>query len=292
MAFFASRWLTKNWYNNRSEAARESSHDAEEVNVMSSRNIQVFDDVEVLSDEAAKEFVRYARECLAARGRFTVALAGGNTPRRLYELLATKPLRGQVDWSRVDVFWGDERCVTPDDAESNYRMARDAMLTQLPIPPERVHRMEAERADRDEAAREYEATLARVFRISASGEPPAFDLILLGMGPDGHTASLFPETKALDETTRWVVVNYVPKFNTYRMTLTRPVLNRAWEVMFLVAGADKAERLVEVLTGPPDLKRLPSQSIKPVFGKLLWYVDKAAAANLPTSLVQAAEEEG
>ncbi|HTU16933.1 MAG TPA: 6-phosphogluconolactonase, partial [Gemmataceae bacterium] len=216
---------------------------------MPSHTIRTFADVQAVSEAAAQEWVRSTREAVAARGRFTVALSGGSTPKRLYQLLAAEPYRSQVAWDRVEIFWGDERCVPPDHADSNYRMAREAMLAQLPIPAEHVHRIEAERADRDAAARDYEAVLARVFGIAAGGEPPAFDLILLGMGPDGHTASLFPHTQALDETKRWVVANHVPQLNTDRLTLTRPILSRAREVLFLVAGADKAERLVEVLAG-------------------------------------------
>jgi 6-phosphogluconolactonase len=247
------------------------------------RTIRTFANADSLDEEAAREFVDRAREAVAARGRFAVALSGGSTPRRLYQLLAAEPFRAQVDWEGVEMFWGDERCVPPDDSQSNYRMAREAMLAHLPIPAAHIHRMEAERADRDAAARDYEATIGRVFGVAVGSEPPAFDLILLGMGPDGHTASLFPHTKALDETTRWVVANFVPKFNTDRLTLTRPILNRAREVLFLVAGADKAEPLAEVLIGPADPKRLPAQSIQPD-GRLVWFLDRDAAARLPSSL--------
>jgi len=254
---------------------------------MPGRTIRIFADVQALSEAAAHEWVRCSREAVAARGRFTVALSGGSTPKRLYHLLAAEPFRSQIDWGRVEIFWGDERCVPPDHADSNYHMAREAMLAHLPIPTEHVHRIEAERADRDAAAWNYTDVLGRVFKdtVYADGPPPAFDLILLGMGPDGHTASLFPHTKALDETKRWVVANHVPQLNTDRLTLTRPILNRAREVLFLVAGADKAERLVEVLAGPADPKRLPSQSIQPD-GQLVWFVDRAAAARLPSSLAR------
>jgi 6-phosphogluconolactonase len=252
---------------------------------MSSRIIRIFADKEALSEASAHEFVRCAREAIAARGHFTVALSGGSTPKQLYQLLTTEPFRAQVDWGRVEFFWGDERCVPPDHPDSNYRMAREAMLAHLPIPAEHVHRMEAERPDLDAAARDYEAVIAGVFGVSRTAEPPALDLVLLGMGPDGHTASLFPYTKALDETTRWAVPNSVPQLHTTRMTLTRPILNRAREVLFLVAGGDKAERLVEVLAGPADPMRLPSQSIQPV-GQLVWYLDRAAAERLPPSLTR------
>jgi 6-phosphogluconolactonase len=251
---------------------------------MSSRIIRIFADKEALSEAGAREFVRCAGEACAARGRFTVALSGGSTPKRLYQLLAAEPFRSQVDWGRVEIFWGDERCVPPDHPDSNYRMAREAMLEHLPIPAEHIHRMEAERTDRDAAAQDYQDVLARVFYGKSTGpEPPALDLVLLGMGPDGHTASLFPHTDALRETRRWVVANHVPQLNTDRLTMTRPALNRAREVLFLVAGADKTERLVEVLTGPADPIRLPSQSIQPD-GQLLWFLDRAAAERLPPSL--------
>ena len=252
---------------------------------MPARIIRIFPDVDTLNKAAAAEFVRCGREAVAARERFAVALSGGSTPKRLYQLLTTEPYHTQIDWSRVEIFWGDERCVPPDHKDSNYRMAREAMLAHLPIPAEHIHRIEAERSDREAAARDYESAIARVFGVSSGAEPPAFDLILLGMGPDGHTASLFPHTQALDETRRWVVPNHVPQLHTDRLTLTRPILNRARHVLFLVAGADKAERLVEVLVGPDDPKRLPSQSIQPD-GQLLWFVDAAAAALLPPSLAR------
>jgi 6-phosphogluconolactonase len=260
---------------------------APEVHAMTAHTVRVFADAEALSEAAAHEFVRCAREATAARGCFTVALSGGSTPRRLYQFLAEEPFRGQMDWSRTQVFWGDERCVPPDDAQSNYRMAREAMLARLPLPADHVHRLEAERPDKESAARDYQAVLARVFGADPAGPPPAFDLVLLGMGPDGHTASLFPHTQALGETGRWVVVNFVPKFQSDRLTLTRPVLNRAREVLFLVAGADKAAVLAEVLAGPDDPARLPSQSIRPAEGRLVWFLDRAAAARLPQSVTEA-----
>lgn len=251
---------------------------------MSSRAIYVFEGLEALLDAGTREFVRCAREAIVARGRFTVALSGGSTPKPLYQRLSAEPFRSEVDWNRVEIFWGDERCVPPDHLDSNFRMAREAMLDRLPIPKGQIHRIETERADRETAARDYEAVLSRVFGVSVEGEPPAFDLILLGMGPDGHTASLFPGTKALDETVRWVVVNHVPKFNTDRLTMTKPLLNRAREVLFLVAGGDKAEVLAEVLNGPADPIRLPSQTIRPA-GKLVWYVEQSAAGKLDATQV-------
>ena len=157
----------------------------------------------------------------------------------MYELLTEAPYAGAVDWSRVEFFWGDERCVPPDDAESNYRMANEAMLSKLPLSPGQVHRLEAERSDRDQAARDYQVEIARVFGVPPDGPMPSLDLVLLGMGPDGHTASLFPHTAALDEMQRWVVKNFVSKFNTDRLTFTRPLLNQAAHVVFLVAGTTR-----------------------------------------------------
>ncbi len=237
-------------------------------------------DPEAVSRAAADEWVRCARAAVAARGGFTVALSGGSTPRRMLQLLAEPPFREQVDWARLDVFWGDERAVPPDDPDSNYGMARGALLSKVPVPSARVHRMAAERDDRDAAAQDYAAEIARTLGVPPEGEPPAFDLVLLGMGPDGHTASLFPQTAALRETRRWVVRNYVPKFSADRLTLTAPILNRGATILFLVAGADKAPVLQEVLEGPPDPERLPSQLIRPVAGRLVWLVDQAAAARL------------
>jgi 6-phosphogluconolactonase len=250
---------------------------------MTKRQLRIFVDVEAVSQAAAAEFVRCGTDAISRRGRFWVALSGGSTPQRLYRLLSGHPYRDQIDWTKVEVFWGDERCVPPDHKDSNYRMAHQELLERVPIPSSQVHRIQAERADKDSAARDYQNELARVGGVVPSGDPPRFDLILLGMGPDGHTASLFPFTTALKETTRWVVVNFVPKFATDRITMTLPILNRAREALFLVAGTDKAEPLAEVLEGPPQPDKLPSQLIQPGDGPVVWYVDRAAAARLSTA---------
>jgi 6-phosphogluconolactonase len=247
---------------------------------MSTATIRKVEDAEQVSRTAAEEFVRLAREAIGARGRFTVALSGGSTPRRLFEILAEAPFRDQVDWSKVEFFWGDERSVPPDHKDSNYRMANEALLKKITVPAGHIHRLQADREDRDAAACDYQAEIAKTFGVSPEGDPPVFDLVLLGMGPDGHTASLFPSTTALKETQRWVVPNYVPKFSTFRLTLTPRILNRAAQILFLVAGADKAGPLHEVLEGPPDTERLPSQLIRPTTGRLVWLVDKTAAAQL------------
>jgi len=242
----------------------------------STRNIEVLATAAYLFHAAAEEFVGAARAAIGAQGRFTVALSGGSTPKALYSLLASN--YADFVWNRVFLFFGDERHVPPTDAESNYRMVEESLLTKIAIPSENVFRVPAENPDASAAAAEYEAQLRRFFEIK-SGEFPRFDLILLGVGPDGHTASLFPDSAALDEQSRLVVANWVAKFNTHRITLTFPVLNRAAEVMFLASGADKAEMLHQVLEGknaPP----LPSQRVEPSDGKLLWILDEAAASKL------------
>lgn len=244
------------------------------------REIVVVADAAALAAEAAKRFAEAAEAAVGRAGRFTVALAGGSTPRRLYEALAMEPYRSRVPWDRTHVFWGDERAVPPDHPDSNCGMARTALLVRVPIPPRQVHRMAAERADRDAAAREYEAGIAEVFALPPGGEPPAFDLILLGMGADGHTASLFPGTGATRETRRWVVRNHVPTHNADRLTFTLPILNRARVILFLVSGPDKAQALHDVLEGPPDPERLPAQRIRPSGGRVVWLADGPAAAGL------------
>ncbi len=180
-----------------------------------------------------------------------------------------------MDWGRVEVFWGDERCVPPDDKDSNYHMAQEAMLSRLPIPPDRVHRMQAERPDLDAAARDYQAVIARTFGVDAGAPPPAFDLVLLGMGPDGHTASLFPDTTALDETTRWVVVNHVPKFAANRLTMTYPLLNsRSMRCCSSWPAPTRRIGWPRFWKGRPTRSRLPSQRVQPANGLLAWFVDR------------------
>jgi 6-phosphogluconolactonase len=240
------------------------------------REIRLCDDAAALARAAADLFVATAKAAVAARGRVSVALSGGST---LYQLLAGPEYHDQVDWSRTWVFFGDERCVPPTDAESNYRMAREALLFHVPVPATQVFRMRGEAADPDAAARLYEINLRRAFAL-APGELPRFDLILLGMGPDGHTASLFPHTEALRVRDRLVAPNWVEKLGATRLTLTLPAINSAALVVFLVAGADKAAALAAVLNGPPQPEELPSQQVAPRDGRVLWLVDRAAAARL------------
>jgi len=238
--------------------------------------VQVFDDAEAVARGAAERFVELGQAAIDARGCFSVGLAGGSTPKRTYELLASEAYREQINWSKVHIFFGDERCVPPDHSESNYRMANEALISRVSIPPPNVHRING-LGDAVANASLYEDEL-RTFFNPASW--PRFDLVLLGMGDDGHTASLFPGTKALVEPRAWVVANWVEKFGAFRITLTAPAINHAANIAFLVTGATKAERLLEVLRGALDPEKLPSQLIQPLDGSLFWLVDKAAAGRL------------
>ena len=241
--------------------------------------IRQFADPEELSHAAAEAFCRIGRDAVAARGRYDVVLSGGSSPRRTYELLAAE-YREQLTWERVQFFWGDERAVPPRDKNSNFGMARDALLDPLAISREQIHRIEGEREDLDAAAREYQDEIARILVEPPDGPPPAFDLVLLGMGADGHTASLLPGSSALDESERWVVAQHAPSLGADRVTMTPPVFNAARHVLFLVAGRDKAEMLAQVIEGPQDPRRLPAQAIQPAPGDIAWFVDRLAAANL------------
>jgi len=241
--------------------------------------LRIFDNEAALFEAAAEKFVTFGAQAIADRGRFTVALAGGGTPKSLYERLAGDAYRDRIDWSKIEWFFGDERPVDPDDPESNYRMAFAALLGKPMIDPARVHRIVGESERPETAAAEYQKEIARVFGVAADGPPPSFDLVLLGMGSDGHTASLFPFTAALNVRKKWVSANDVPQMSTRRYTLTPLTINAAACVMFLVTGPGKAKTLRDVLNGPPEPKRLPSQMIKPA-GELWWYVDRAAASQL------------
>lgn len=229
---------------------------------------------------AAQTFVSLGAGAIAARGRFVVALSGGSTPRDLYQALCKPELRRQLDWNRVEFFWGDERTVPPEHHESNFRMAHDALLEPLEVAPAHIHRIEAERADVDAAADAYALKVADCFRISLLDPPPQFDLVLLGLGTDGHVASLFPGTRALGVTDRWVAANEVPQLSTTRITMTFPLINRARTVVFLVAGDEKAAALADAIDGRHDRARLPSQRVRPASGHLDWFVDRAAASEL------------
>jgi 6-phosphogluconolactonase len=239
--------------------------------------VQRVDDASALHEAGAAKFASAAVQAIDARSVFRVALAGGSTPKGVYARLAEDVRwRSQVQWGKIQFFWGDERHVGPDHPDSNYRMAREAMLDRLPIDPAHVWRMKGEYEDAARAADEYQRDLRSVFALS-DGQCPRFDLILLGMGADGHTASLFPGTDALRERRRLAVANHVEKLATDRMTLTVPVFNHGIDVLFLVQGPDKAEALKAVLEGPYDPERLPAQLIQPASGRLTWLVDSAAA---------------
>jgi 6-phosphogluconolactonase len=227
---------------------------------------------------AAEEVVRAANEAVAKRGRFSIALSGGSTPKSLYNLLATNA-RNTLPWDRMFFFWGDERHVPPTDPDSNYRMADETMLSKIPVSAANVFRIKAENPDAEAAALAYEQTLQKFFALEA-GQFPRFDLILLGMGPDGHTASLFPGTGALHEKSRLVVANWVEKLKASRFTLTLPVLNSAACVVFLVSGTDKAPALHAVLEGDAPGEQYPAKLVRPTNGKLIWLIDRAAASQL------------
>ena len=240
-------------------------------------DIKVHDDPEAVARAAARRFVQLAAEAIADHGAFSVALAGGSTPKRIYELLATDDeFKDKVPWRDAHVFFGDERTVPHDHADSNFRMAHEALLSRVALPAENIHPMKGT-GDAAANASLYEDDLRAFF---GGEEWPRFDLVMLGMGDDGHTASLFPSTAALAEASAWVVPNWVEKFDTWRITLTAPAINHARHVLFTVTGAAKADRLREVLYGVRDPERLPSQSIQPAAGTLEWFVDKAAAAKL------------
>ncbi len=242
----------------------------------STRTIEVLATAADLYHAAAEEFVRTARAAIGALGRFTVALSGGSTPKALYSLLASN--YSSFAWDRIFLFFGDERHVPPTAPDSNYRMVNESLLTRVAIPAGNVFRVKSENPDAAAAATDYETQLKDFFELEA-GEFPRFDLILLGMGPDGHTASLFPDSAALDEHERRVVANWVAKFNTDRITFTFPMLNHAAAVMFMACGADKANivhQVLETKITPP----LPSQRVQPSDGTLLWLLDEAAAAKL------------
>ena len=242
--------------------------------------LQLEADTGALYRAAAGHFVRRARAAVQARGRFTVALSGGSTPRALYSLLALdQTLRLGVPWDKVFFFWGDERHVPPDHAESNYGMAYAQLLSKVPVPEVNVQRFLGEQPDAELSAQRYERELQAFFQLSP-GQVPRFDLVLLGLGADGHTASLFPGTMAVKESQRLVSANWISELRSHRFTLTIPVFNNAACVIFLVTGADKAPALRSVLEDLPEAAPLPARLIRPQDGELVWLVDRAAAGLL------------
>lgn len=236
--------------------------------------IKIFSNIEELTRFAAERFVETAMAAIDSEiGSFAVALSGGSTPKALYQILAGQEFRNRLDWTKVFFFFGDERNVLPDDPDSNFRLAREYLFEPLQIDAANIFRWQTELDDARRIAWIYECDIEAFFE----SEPPRFDLILLGMGDDGHTASLFPHTEALGETAKTAVANRVEKLNATRLTMTFPVINDAKNVIFLVAGAEKAEALREVLEGEPQPEKFPAQNVKLQDGNLFWLVDKEAA---------------
>ena len=236
---------------------------------------------DAVSHRVAQYFVNSISTAIAARGKAQIAISGGNTPKHTLALLgdAAQPYRAQIAWDKLELYWVDERCVPPDQPDSNFRMTREALLDKVPMQPAQIHRIQGE-LDPEAAASEYESDIRKSFRLEGA-ELPVFDLLALGMGPDGHTASLFPHTDGLHELMRIAIANHVVQKETWRVTLTSPVINRARDVIFLIEGADKAPPLQQVLLGAYDPETYPAQLIQPANGRLLMFLDTAAATPLP-----------
>ena len=237
--------------------------------------IRIYNDLEALSQAAAELFAVQSRQASLICGRFSVALSGGETPRRMYEILASEPFRERIHWDEVHIFWSDERCVAADDPRNNALMAHLSFLDRVPIPPENVHPISCS-SDPQQAALDYESELKHFFSTSN----PNFHLVLLGLGSNGHIASLFPHTEVLNETKRWVSAVYVEELGMSRVTFTAPFINQASQVIFLVSGADKAQVLEDVLEGSYQPNELPAQLIRPDGKHPIWLVDKAASHKL------------
>src|SRR5215470_6217756 len=249
------------------------------------KHVQLFSTCAEIASHAAHEVARISAEAVAARGAFSIALAGGSTPKMLYALLAEHPtLRNSLPWDKMQVFFGDERHVGPGHADSNFQMASDAMLSKVQLQPQQIHRIKGEYPDTSQAAAEYEDEIRRTFELGA-GEFPRFDLILLGMGNEGHTLSLFPGTKALHEAQRVVTRNWIGKLYSERITLTAPAANAAANIIFMVTGSDKACALKAVLEGPHEPEQLPAQLIQPAQGSLAWLIDAAAGSMLSKEIL-------
>jgi len=246
------------------------------------RKIHIFPDLETLNQSAAEMFIRIGSEAIRERGRFTVSLAGGSTPESLYKLLASEKFKDKIDWEKVFFFFGDERNVSPNDEKSNFRMANESILRALQISDENIFRWQTELQTPETIAEKYEKTIRAFFNLSEN-EFPRFDLILLGMGDDGHTASLFPFTEALSENKKIAATNEVEKLATVRLTLTFPAFNNAANILFFVAGENKAETLRTVLEGDSQPEKYPSQNINPENGSIFWLVDANAAKMLSKS---------
>jgi 6-phosphogluconolactonase len=239
--------------------------------------IAVYSDAGALSRAAAQYVVQVANESIVSHGRFTIALSGGSTPRKLFTLLANEPYRSQINWELLEVFWADERNVPADDPESNYHLAQETLLRHVPIPANQIHRAPTEETDREAAAHKYELEIKRVFGTDGI---PSFDLIQLGMGPEGHTASLFPHQPSLHESQRLIMPVTVPKPPPPRLTFTPPLINAARHIQFLITGAEKADTLQAVLEGPYQPDEYPAQIVRPPHGEVTWMLDTTVAAKL------------
>lgn len=248
--------------------------------------ILISHDAEQMSQEAANQLTQLAQQQVRTSGRFSAALAGGSTPKRLYELLASEPYRSRIPWQSVYLFWGDERCVPPDHPESNFRMAHEALLSSVPIPQTNIHRILVDWADPEHAASLYEQTLREFFRLSA-GAWPEFDLMLLGLGEEGHIASLFPHSPALRESHRFAVATTGGRPNLPRVTLTLPVFNRARNLLWLVAGPGKASIVRAVLERGDRPEEVPAGRVTSASGATFWFLDRAAASLLRKDQVRA-----
>jgi 6-phosphogluconolactonase len=250
-------------------------------NPVNNPEIIICSDVEELNRKAAAQFIELANVAIAQAGRFAVALSGGSTPKALYALLASPEYHDRVDWSRTHLFWGDERCVPPDHVESNFRMVEEALLNKIHIPGQNLHRMAGEK-EPSSAVADYEAELRDFFK-PGSGQLPRFDLILLGLGEDGHTASLFPDTTALSEQEHLVATTYVERLKAHRLTLTLPVINNAAQVSFLIAGESKSAVVKNLLGADSKSFDYPAGRVSPSNGQLTWFITKDAAGTISGS---------
>lgn len=262
------------------------------------KNVVLSQDENGFLKKAAQIFMESSADAIEKRGLFTVALAGGSTPKKIYALLSDSYYRNRVNWTKTHVFWGDERMVPPNHPDSNYKMTNDNLLSRVAIPSVNVHRIAGEMSAAQEAARSYEQSMKVFFRAAAVDKPmaqfvtenslgdffPRFDLVLLGVGNDGHTASLFPGTSALTEKTRWVTGGRVEAVSAERVTLTFPVLNNARQLVFLCSGEGKSTILKEIFQGDDDARRFPAQLVRPTAGEVTWLLDKGAASRLPSAV--------
>jgi 6-phosphogluconolactonase len=247
---------------------------------MATGKIEVSTDKRALFENTAKLISDAAHDAIARQGRFSFVLTGGSTPKGLYELLASDAWRSRIEWSKVHLFWGDERFVPATDAQSNYGMAKAALIDRIKLPAQNIHRIVTENTTPDSCASNYEADIREFFSASR-GTFPSFDVVLNGMGSNRHVLSLFPGRPTLHEKSKLVVADYIPEVSIDRITMTAPLVNAAREVVMLVAGSDKAEALRDVLYGPQDVENKPAQLIDPGSGKLIWMLDRDAAAQLP-----------